>query len=146
MLSPPSGGGPLILHASAVAIDGRGLLIAGRAGSGKSSLALQLMALGADLVSDDRVEVTPRENALILSAPESIAGLVEARGLGILATKAHVAHAVAMVDMDQIETKRLPESRETTVAGIALPLLRRVEGPAFAPMLRLYLKGGLAET
>ena len=48
---------PLILHGSCVAVEGRGVLIVGPSGAGKSSLALALMALGAELVADDRTEV-----------------------------------------------------------------------------------------
>ncbi|MDX5349528.1 MAG: serine kinase, partial [Paracoccaceae bacterium] len=46
--------GPQIVHATSVAVDGRGLLILGPSGAGKSSLALRLIALGARLVADDR--------------------------------------------------------------------------------------------
>ena len=72
------------LHASAVAVEGRGCLITGAAGSGKSTLALEMVALGAELVADDRVDIRRSGKALLLSAPASIAGLVEARGVGIL--------------------------------------------------------------
>ena len=131
-----------VLHASAVAVGGRGLLITGASGSGKSSLALQLIALGADLVADGGVVVTPRaEGGLILSAPKAIRGQIEARGLGILAAEPVTALAVAVVDMDKVETDRLPERREIVIAGATLPLLRRVESPAFASMLHLYLIG-----
>ena len=59
---PPSA--PLILHATAVAVAGRGLLIRGASGSGKSGLALEMMARGAQLVSDDRVIVSDRDDGL----------------------------------------------------------------------------------
>lgn len=139
------GDGPHILHASAVALNGQGLLITGRAGAGKSTLALELMALGAALVADDRVHVAAEGGKLTLSAPESISGLVEARGLGILAADPQTATAAAVVTLDEPETERLPAAHETVIAGVTLPLLRRVESPAFASMLTVYLKGGRAE-
>lgn len=135
-----------MIHASAVAVDGRGLLITGASGSGKSSLALEMMALGADLVADDRVEVRRHpEGGLILSAPETIRGLIEARGLGLLRAPVVMARAMAVIDLDQKETARLPKRREIVIAGEVLPLLAGVESRAIASMLVLYLKGDRAE-
>jgi hypothetical protein len=45
--------GAVPMHASAVEIDGRAFLIAGRSGAGKSSLAAGVVALGARFVADD---------------------------------------------------------------------------------------------
>src|SRR5262245_61986603 len=75
---------PLLVHGSAVAWGGRGLLILGASGRGKSALALALTATGAALVADDRVEIVRRGRALVARAPAALAGLVEARGIGIL--------------------------------------------------------------
>ena len=61
-----------ILHASCVAWQGRGALILGRSGAGKSALALQLMAFGADLVSDDRTELLAEADVLTARAPATI--------------------------------------------------------------------------
>lgn len=134
---------PLVLHASAVAMGTAGLLITGASGSGKSTLALQLMALGASLVADDRVEVrSGPDGGLLLSAPEAIRGLVEARGLGLIRSAPVRAYARAVIDLDRTETDRLPQARETVIAGERLPLLAKVEGPAFPSMLLLYLIGG----
>ena len=63
-----------ILHASCVAIQGRAVLIIGASGRGKSGLALQLMAFGAKLVSDDRTEVVLEQGKLIARAPATIGG------------------------------------------------------------------------
>ena len=73
-----------LFHASCVAWQGRGALILGRSGAGKSALALQLMALGADLVSDDRTELLAEADALTARAPATIQGLIEARGVGLM--------------------------------------------------------------
>ncbi|HHY02835.1 MAG TPA: serine kinase, partial [Paracoccus sp.] len=73
------------IHASAVAIEGRGLLILGPSGAGKSSLALALMAQGALLVADDRVLLDASEGQLIAACPAPLLGRIEARGVGILA-------------------------------------------------------------
>lgn len=131
-----------ILHASAVALDGRGLLLSGPSGSGKSSLALELISLGAVLIADDRVCVMPREGRLWLEPPETIADQIEAWGLGILRSPSTGAFATAVVDLSRIETERLPPNRTTPVAGVDLPVLYKLESPAFAAMLRVYLDGG----
>ncbi|MCE7029300.1 HPr kinase/phosphorylase [Jiella avicenniae] len=76
------------LHACAVALAGRGVLIRGPAGSGKSALVLALLRRGAgveaEFVADDRVIAEPCEGAIKLSAPAEIAGLLEIAGLGIV--------------------------------------------------------------
>lgn len=134
---------PLILHASAVSFQGRGLLIRGASGSGKSALALELMARGAGLVADDRCELHPIPGGLELRAPQAISGLIEARGLGILrASPVAAAQLHAIVDLDHLASDRLPRHQEAEILGCALPLLYRVDAPHFAAALIQYLKSG----
>jgi len=57
------------IHATTVAVNGRGVMIRGASGSGKSALALQMIAMGAELVSDDRTSLIVHENRLIASPP-----------------------------------------------------------------------------
>ncbi|GGG66722.1 hypothetical protein GCM10011415_11980 [Salipiger pallidus] len=131
------------LHATAVALHGRGLLIQGASGSGKSSLALDLMAMGARLVADDRVIVTERDGALWLSCPSPLRGLIEARGLGLL--RADPIETVALhtiVDLDHPETERMPHCREIMLQGHRIPLLQRPSHTSFPAALIQYLKGG----
>ena len=118
------------------------MLITGASGSGKSTLALQLIGLGATLIADDGVVASPRDGGLWLNSPDSIKGMIEARGLGLLACECTPAWARAVVTLDEVETDRLPETRETVIKGIRIPLLRKVESPAFPAMLKLYLEGG----
>ena len=130
------------LHASAVAVAGRGLIILGASGSGKSSLALDLISRGACLIADDGVEVVREsDGALCLSSPAAIAGQIEARGVGLLTLPFTTARAYAAVTLDVAETARLPEAHETVIAGVTLPLLHKVEGPTFPAMLHAYLTG-----
>lgn len=137
---------PLVLHASCVALSGSGVLILGAAGRGKSALALQLMALGCDLVSDDRTAVVAAGGKLIAAAPARIRGLIEARGVGILAADAIAAARLALVvDLDQEETDRLPPPRRHVMLGVALPLLHRIESAHFPAAILQYLKAGRAE-
>lgn len=133
------------LHASCVAISGRGILIRGRSGSGKSGLALDLLSLGAVLVSDDRTDITVEAGQLYAQAPDQIRGLIEARGLGILrAATAKRARVGLVVDLDTVETERYPPLRETELAGAVLPLLHNVEMSHFAAGIRQYVLGGRA--
>ena len=135
--------GPVNIHASAVAFGSSGLLILGASGSGKSSLALELMSRGARLVSDDRVIATPDLNGgLRLTAPDEIAGMIEARGVGLIRADHAPAMAVWAVTLDAGEDARLPQDHETVIAGVKIALLRQVESPIFPAMLCALLKGG----
>lgn len=134
------------VHASCVSLAGRGLLIRGQSGSGKSALALQLMAYGCDLVADDRVALAADQGEIIAQAPEHLPNLVEARGLGLLhAELAGPAKLSAVVDMDVVETDRLPRPREIYFNGHKLHLFRKVEGAHFAAALFQFLKKGLRD-
>ncbi len=133
----------LCLHATCVAMNGRALLIRGAAGRGKSALALQLMAFGAELVSDDRVLLRRQNEHLFARAPKAIAGLIEARGIGILKAKcAQETPVRAIVDLDRVEVDRLPAQVFEVILGISLPVLRRLDAAHFAPALIQYLKCG----
>ncbi len=132
-----------ILHASCVAVAGRGLLITGASGRGKSALALQMMALGAALVSDDRVALSRRDGAVIAAAPPAIAGLIEARGLGLLhAAPAGTVPVFALLDLDRDEPDRLPPARTVDLLGQPVTLLWRVEAPHFPAALVQFLRTG----
>ncbi|MDJ0629750.1 MAG: HPr kinase/phosphatase C-terminal domain-containing protein [Rhodobacter sp.] len=136
----------MLFHASCVSLGGNAVLILGAAGSGKSALALQLMAFGAMLVADDRTEVTVPDAWPVASAPAAIRGRIEVRGIGILsATPAPPAPIVLAVDLDKIETERLPPERVTDILGCSIPLLHKIEGLHFASAILQYLKGGRAE-
>lgn len=132
------------LHASCVAVDGRGLLILGPSGSGKSSLAIRLLSRGALLVSDDQTAVVSQGDSLVASCPNpALRGLVESRGLGILrAPFAETAQLFLAVDLGQSETQRLPSERQVTIAGNALPLVLQVQNDHFPDALMLYLRHG----
>lgn len=98
------------VHASCVMLDkaagmfgaapGDGILLLGASGAGKSSVALKLLAMGAKLVGDDRVDLFVQDEMLWARPPASLAGLIEARGLGIVtlphAPGARVALAIQL--------------------------------------------------
>lgn len=132
-----------IFHASCVALNGGAVLILGQSGAGKSALALNLMAFGAELVADDRTEVYTRNGAAWARAPESIRGLIEARGIGILkAAAVPTARIDFVVDLDQTEEMRLPPQRKKEICGVKLPCVHKIEGAHFSSAILQYLKGG----
>ncbi|WP_420586279.1 HPr kinase/phosphorylase [Ruegeria sp.] len=136
-----------ILHASCVCVAGCGLLIVGKSGAGKSGLALQMMALGAGLVADDRVALCMVEGRAQADAAPNIAGLIEARGIGLLkAMAAGPSPITYVVDLDQTEPARLPEPLTTVVLRQTVPLLRGGGVPNLAAALMQLLKSGRVDT
>ncbi|MBW6505236.1 MAG: serine kinase [Rhodobacteraceae bacterium] len=131
------------LHASTVALGARAAVIFGASGSGKSALALQLMAYGATLVADDRTLIVARAGTLYAAAPAPIRGYIEARGVGLLGAVALDEAEVALaVDLDHDEADRLPPTRHIEWCGIAVPLVLRVQSVHFAAALWQYIKAG----
>jgi len=131
-----------LIHASCVALSGKAILILGPSGSGKSALALELMAKGCVLVSDDQTKLHVKDSRLIASAPDSIAGMIEARGMGILAADyAANADIVGVIDLGSLEDQRLPKNRTMTLEGIALPLFHKIVHNHFPAAILQYLKG-----
>lgn len=125
-------------------MHGRGLLIVGCAGAGKSALALDLIALGARLIADDAVDARVADGRLILSGPAP-RGLIEARGIGLLRLPYLETHeADALLDLDAEETARLPERRRRAVLGVELPLLLRPR-PLRPAAIAAWLAAGGAE-
>ena len=73
------------IHTTAVELHGDAIFLRGEPGSGKSDLALRLIHEGAKLRSYDRVELTYRKSQLYAGSPEKINGIIEVRGVGLLA-------------------------------------------------------------
>jgi serine kinase of HPr protein (carbohydrate metabolism regulator) len=84
-----------------------GVLLLGESGRGKSDLALCLIERGARLVADDRTELFPENGVLMARAPASLAGLIEARGVGIVA-QPFAAQARIMLAVELIEPGYVP--------------------------------------
>jgi HPr kinase/phosphorylase len=77
-----------VIHGALLEIYGLGTLIIGESGIGKSECALELIAKGHRLVSDDVVEIKRTDkDALIGSGPELIRHHMEIRGLGVINIK-----------------------------------------------------------
>ena len=115
----------LTIHASCVALAGGAVLLRGPSGAGKSDLALRLIDAGARLVADDRTRLQRQGAMLIASAPDSILGLLEVRGLGPVdlpvASPTPLRLIVDLVPREAVP--RLPEPRFESILDAELPCL-----------------------
>lgn len=112
------------IHASTIALDGRAVLISGPSGSGKSDLTLRMLDRGFKLVSDDQTIVKKDGNRLLASAPPTIAGKLEIRGMGIFEIERSDNVPVALIVELTSDIQRLPDdSRERPILGIRVPLI-----------------------
>jgi serine kinase of HPr protein (carbohydrate metabolism regulator) len=139
----------MFVHATCVALKQgrawRALLLRGPSGAGKSDLALRLIEAGGRLIADDQTHLAKSGKALVATAPKSLAGLLEVRGIGIvrlsraqLLARAPLALLVDLVRPDQVE--RMPEPARETVLEVGLPMLALAPFEASAVMkLRLAL-------
>ena len=118
------------LHATAMAqwkpgCGWRAILISGPSGAGKSDLALRLIGRGWRLVADDYVHVFASGEGLYVTAPDTIRGRIEARGLGIIdACVQGVVRLVLAVDLVETAPERLPDPEMRSLGGRSVPLLR----------------------
>jgi HPr kinase/phosphorylase len=133
------------IHASAVLIGDRAVLIRGPSGSGKSRLAFDLILAGrasqtapATLVGDDRVHVHPADGELVVRPAPALAGQIEIRGLGIRRC-AFVPQALVglVVDLDAADAERLPpqDALSATIKGISIPRIPVKQGFSGLPLV-----------
>ena len=140
-----------LVHGTCVALGRRGALLRGGSGTGKSDLALRFLALAGDgalrpiLVSDDQVFVEANgKGQLLASPPQTIAGKIEIRGLGIVAVPyLPQAELVLVCDLvNEEDVPRMPPEPwdRTEIAGRLLPALKLAPFELSAPLkLRMAL-------
>jgi serine kinase of HPr protein (carbohydrate metabolism regulator) len=123
-----------MVHATAIAIDGRGVLLIGASGSGKSDLALRLIDRGATLISDDIVMVDVTTALPTLHAAPNIQSKIEVRGVGIFAVPSVDGIALRLiVDLDAMP-ERLPSEPIYPLFGFDIPRIDLVAFEASAPL------------
>ena len=113
------------VHGTLVAIEGKGVLLIGNSGVGKSDLALRLIERGrAVLVADDVVCLTKVGDQLIGQADDKIAGLLEVRGLGIIPYAYRQNAAVNLVielKNTAEDVERFPQIAQENILGVEIP-------------------------
>jgi serine kinase of HPr protein (carbohydrate metabolism regulator) len=126
----------LIRHAGLIAarLGGAwlGVLIEGPAGAGKSDLALRALDQGFSLVADDRVTLWACEGRLFGAAPDTLAGLLEVRGLDVIRLTARPLAEVALVARCGVP-ERIPEADSSEILGVSVPLIELDPREASAP-------------
>jgi serine kinase of HPr protein (carbohydrate metabolism regulator) len=136
----------LLQHATAVAIDGEAVLLRGPTGSGKSDLALRLIDGGAQLIADDQTLLRRIEDRVIASAPATIVGLIEVRGIGIF--RMEPSDGVPLVLIADLivsgDVERMPERRFEIVLGVAIQLITLAPFEASAPAKLRLVRRALA--
>lgn len=133
------------VHGTCIAFGARGILIRGRSGSGKSDLALRLLADGARLVADDQVLIGKVGRDLVARAPKTIRGVMEVRGIGIVRVATSATARLKLV-VDLVPPRavpRLPDPRWEEIAGVRVPNVALASFEASAPLkVRLALRSG----
>ena len=125
----------LRLHASAVSLSGVGVLITGTSGAGKSSLVIELLSRGAQLIADDQTELFAKEAALRAQPPESLSGLLELYGVGVI-DYPHIASPSSCEIGFEVHLsseppqERLPERAYREYLGYHLPYIVLSKGEA----------------
>lgn len=119
------------IHATAVVVDGKGLLITGKSGAGKTSLALTLIDMcrarqgRAFFIADDQVWLSTVNGRLVAEAPATISGLVELRGFGpasIANERRAIIDALVALD-DNNNAPRVHLQERGLLQGVTLPKL-----------------------
>jgi len=131
------------VHGTSVALGGDGILLRGPSGSGKSDFALRLIDEGGRLVADDQTELRLSGDDVSMTAPATIAGRMEVRGIGILrlpsVAAAPLRLVIDLVPGDAVE--RLPEPATCDYLGRRFPLIQLAPFEASASAkLRLVLR------
>jgi HPr kinase/phosphorylase len=122
------------LHATCVALGGQGVLLLGPSGAGKSDLALRLIDRGAQLVADDCCELADIDGQLLCAPPDTLAGKIEVRGIGIV-SQAWTAPVPVMLAVRLTErTERMPDPAIEELHGYVLPAVRISAFEASAPI------------
>ncbi|MEY3634729.1 MAG: hypothetical protein RLZZ61_1139 [Pseudomonadota bacterium] len=114
-----------ILHGSAVAIGGNGVLLCGPSGSGKSDLALRLIDRGAKLICDDILHIEHSNSFPLLACAPNIAGKIEVRGIGICTVEFLPSAPLRLIVQLTQNVERMPPAHQSiNIEGFSVPMLK----------------------
>jgi len=137
----------MILHASSIDVAGKGTLIVGKSGFGKSSLAIKLIALGADLVSDDQTLLKKIDKKIFLSKPKTTPNAIEARGLGLISIPpVKKSELFYFIELTSELSARLPPVYNNFCFGVPIRLIYFNPLNGNIEALFLMLKHGLIDS
>lgn len=138
------------IHASAVLVGAKAVLIRGPSGSGKSRLAWDLVQAAkqgtlpfARLIVDDRALVEAHGGRLLVRPAPSLAGMIEIYGLGVRQLRYETLAAVGLVvDLAAPDADRMPpdEAGNTVISGVTLPRLSVAGGMAALPLVLAFMR------
>lgn len=120
----------MLVHATAVDLNGHVLLLRGESGAGKSDLALRLLSSGAKLIGDDYIHLTARKGQVYAAAAPELHGMLEVRGIGII----YVSEVMpldppypvfAVVDLvERTDVPRMPDEEDAITEIEGIPVKR----------------------
>jgi HPr kinase/phosphorylase len=125
----------ITIHATTVSLDGRGVILRGPSGSGKSDLALRLVNEGALLVADDQTVLFIEGGRLMAQAPKEIAGKMEVRGVGIVHLgPPAIVPVFLLIDMaDPADVPRMADFAPVELVGQKIPRIHLAPFEMSAP-------------
>ncbi len=129
----------MLLHATCVSFEKKGVLLQGPSGIGKSDLALRLIETGGILVADDQVDLSAKAENLFANAPEALLGKLEVRGLGIIEFPT-IQNIPVKIIVDLVQKERVPRFPELEHLKILNVCIRRIFLSPFEPSCAIKIK------
>ena len=129
----------MLLHATCVSFDKKGVLLQGPSGIGKSDLALRLIEIGGILVADDQVDLSVRAGKLIANSPKSLLCKLEVRGLGIIEFPT-IQNIPLSIVVDLVQKERIPRFPELEYLEILNVCIRGLFFSPFEPSCAIKIK------
>ena len=133
------------IHGTAIALNGRGVLLLGKPGSGKSDLALRLIDRGALLIADDQVCLRREDDTLLLFGPAILSARIELRGVGLLSAPHLAAAPMMMAALCDQPVERLPHAEYRQWLGLRRPVIRLAPFEGSAPIKLEWALRGLVD-
>jgi energy-coupling factor transporter ATP-binding protein EcfA2 len=124
------------VHGTLVSVRGQGILLTGRSGSGKSDLALALLAAGHMLIADDVVRIIGRRGY----CPTRLEGVLHVRGVGIIDVRRHFGATAWLSEHDIDATVAMPFVQIRSDGGLCRRRTRNI--PLLVETVRCMVQNG----